>query len=140
MLCHQETTSALENGPFTLNDLQELLSFLNSATTGPNSGSEGSNRSTGSVDERKRRRMISNRESARRSRWRKKRHLEELTEQMNRFTAENRELKNQLSQVVNQCHLVRMENQRLKSECADLKTRLSRLYGTLKLQQQQQQY
>ncbi|KAK4745645.1 hypothetical protein SAY87_011957 [Trapa incisa] len=130
MLCHQETTSALENGPFTLNDLQELLSFLNSATTGPNSGS---------VDERKRRRMISNRESARRSRWRKKRHLEELTEQMNRFTAENRELKNQLSQVVNQCHLVRMENQRLRSECADLKTRLSRLYGTLKLQQQQQQ-
>ncbi|KAK4770966.1 hypothetical protein SAY87_031498 [Trapa incisa] len=136
MLCHQEPPP-LETGPFTLDDLEELLSFLNSVAADPNSCSEGSNRSTGSEDERKRRRMISNRESARRSRWRKKQHLEELTEQLDRFTAENRELKNQLYQVMNQCHLVMMENQRLRSECADLTSRLSHLYRTMKLQQLQ---
>lgn len=142
MLCHHETTAhlqphALENGPpFTLDDLQELLSVLDQAAVSRNSGSEGSNHTTGSIDERKRRRMISNRESARRSRWRKKMHLEELTEQLDRFTSENRELQSQLSQVVNQCHLVRMDNQRLRSESVALEARLSHLYRIVKLQQQ----
>ncbi|OWM80619.1 basic leucine zipper 4 [Punica granatum] len=131
MLCPQEAPvhlqlPVLETG-FTPDELQELLSFLNQPTS-PNSGSEGSNRSVGSMDdERKRRRMISNRESARRSRWRKKRHLEDLTEQLNRFTVENRQLKNQLSHVINRCHVVRTENERLRSECIALLARLSDL-------------
>lgn len=135
MLCHQEPpvhllppTPVLETG-FTLDDLQVLLSFVNqTASPSPNSDSKGSNRSAGSADDRKRRRMISNRESARRSRWRKKQHLEDVTEQFNLFTVENRELKNRLSQIISQYHIVRKENELLRSERIALAARLSDLY------------
>ncbi|KAK4799933.1 hypothetical protein SAY86_025298 [Trapa natans] len=107
MLCRHETPTH-QNGPFTVVELHELLSFLNSVDACPNSSrrtrtvelvvderkrkrmfscrksklqSENSNRSIGSVDESKRKRMISCRDYAG---WHKKRHLEELTEQMNR--------------------------------------------------------
>ncbi|CAN0905769.1 Basic leucine zipper 4, partial [Linum grandiflorum] len=129
-------TSEINRG-FTAHDLEQLLSIFDSQTaaspnSNSNSGSEGwSNRSVYDVDERKERRMKSNRESARRSRWRKKRHLEKLTEQAKRLKVENQELKYMLGSTLSQCHVVRRENQRLRSESVALRGRLTHLCHTL---------
>ncbi|XP_062157337.1 light-inducible protein CPRF2-like [Alnus glutinosa] len=76
------------------------------------------------VDERKRRRMISNRESARRSRMRKQKHLENLRNQANRFRIENRDLSNRLRFFLYHCHRVQTENNQLRSESDMLRHRL----------------
>ncbi|XP_030528562.1 basic leucine zipper 4 [Rhodamnia argentea] len=123
----------LETG-FPYGELEELLSFLQSdnPTVSPNnSGSEGSNRTLSSPDDRKRRRMMSNRESARRSRWRKKKHLEDTTNELNQLGAENQELKSQLDYVASRFFAVQAENERLRSECASLSARLSDLHWIL---------
>ncbi|XP_010999906.1 PREDICTED: basic leucine zipper 43 [Populus euphratica] len=116
------------HGPgFTANEIQELLSLLQSPSPTENSGSRGSNQAVYSIDERKRRRMVSNRESARRSRWRKKKHLEDLTQQLNRLKIQNRELQNRLGSIINQSHVLWRENGRLMSESVALEARLSDL-------------
>lgn len=86
------------------------------------SGSPGDSSSL--IDERKRRRMISNRESARRSRMRKQKHLENLRNQVNRLRVGNRELMNRLRFVTHHCHLIRNDNDRLRSESVVLRQRL----------------
>ncbi|KAK8552055.1 hypothetical protein V6N13_120484 [Hibiscus sabdariffa] len=139
---------------FTRKELEELLSFLESdEPISPNSGSEGSTRAVSflesnepvspnygsegwtraiySTDERKKRRMISNRESARRSRWRKRMHLENITDEVNRLSTENQQLKNRLSLVMNQYHIVWGENEQLRSESVALWGKLLDLYWTL---------
>ncbi|KAF7850350.1 hypothetical protein BT93_L5605 [Corymbia citriodora subsp. variegata] len=120
----------LENG-FTYSELEEILSVLDSEShvSPNNSGSEGSNRtlSSSTEDDRKRRRMLSNREAARRSRWRKKQHLEDLTDEQTRLGAVNRELKSQLDYAVSRLFAVQTENECLRSEHASLSTRLSDL-------------
>lgn len=113
---------------FTADDIQEWLSDLLQSNSG---SSEGSTRAVYSDDERKKRRMISNRESARRSRWRKKKQLEDLTEELNRSAVENQVLKNELNIVLNQCYLLWKENEQLTSEYVALRTRLSNLYRIL---------
>lgn len=118
----------LETG-FTADDFQEWFSDLLQSNSG--TSSEESTRAVYLVDEKKKRRMISNRESARRSRWRKKRHLENLTEELNRSAMENQELKNRLNIVFNQCVLLWRENEQLSSEYVALLTRLSNLYQIL---------
>ncbi|CAN1775939.1 bZIP transcription factor 44 [Linum perenne] len=123
-----------EQQGFTAHDLEQLLSIFDSQTGSPNSNSgsdEGSTRSVYNVDERKERRMKSNRESARRSRWRKKRHLENLTEQAKKLKVENEELKYMLGSTLSQCHVVRSENQRLFSESVALRGRLTHLCHAL---------
>ncbi|XP_022772248.1 basic leucine zipper 4-like [Durio zibethinus] len=131
LVAHHETV-------FTSEELEELLAFLESdEPISPNSGSEGSNRAVYSKDERKQRRMISNRESARRSRWRRKRHLENLTKEVNRLNIENQQLKNRLSLVVNQHHVAWRENEQLRSESKALWTKLLDLYWTLAFMQSQ---
>lgn len=114
----------------TPSDIQELLSIFQSEDpASPNSGSQGSsNRAVYSIDERKSRRKISNRESARRSRWRKKWHLDNLKNQVNRLKIENRELKTRLAMAMHQNILVSTENDRLNSESLTLLARLSNLY------------
>ncbi|KAJ6335306.1 hypothetical protein OIU77_025284 [Salix suchowensis] len=120
------------HGPgFTDNEIQELLSLLQSPSPSQNSGSSGSNQEVCSIDERRRRRMLSNRESARRSRWRKKRHYEDLTQQLNRLEIVNRELKNRLGSILNQSHVLWRENDRLVLESMALKARLSELCHAL---------
>lgn len=72
------------------------------------------------IDERKQRRMISNRESARRSRMRKQKHLDELWSLVVRLRAENSHLIDKLNHV-SECHdKVVQENVRLKEEASDL--------------------
>ncbi|XP_068313324.1 basic leucine zipper 4-like [Pyrus communis] len=86
---------------------------------------DDSNRTVSVVDERKRRRMISNRESARRSRMRKQKHIENLRNQVNRLRVENRELKNRLRIVLYHFQLVRTDNDRLRSDHVMLLQKLS---------------
>ncbi|KAE8705390.1 Basic leucine zipper 43 [Hibiscus syriacus] len=79
------------------------------------------------VDERRQRRMISNRESARRSRMRKQKHLDELWSQVIRLRNENQSLIHKLNHV-SECHdLVLQENSRLKEEASDLRQTLTGL-------------
>lgn len=124
----------------TTAEIQELLSLLqegNSAS--PNSGSEDSNRAVYSVDEKKLRRKKSNRESARRSRWRKKRQVEDLTNDVNWLKVQNRELKNRLGVVAQKCHVTWRENDRLTSESLALRARLSDLHWNFVAMQMQSQ-
>ncbi|EEF52245.1 basic leucine zipper 4 [Ricinus communis] len=122
----------------TASDIQQILSVLESPTTdSPSSSLEESNSISNSnrvvhcVDERKRRRMVSNRESARRSRWRKKRHLEDLTVRLNQLEFQNRDLKSQLGSVLEHCRVLWRENDRLTTEYLSLQTRLSDLCHVL---------
>ncbi|XP_022962504.1 basic leucine zipper 4-like isoform X1 [Cucurbita moschata] len=118
---------------FTATEIQELLSLFLVNDGPPSSGSD----SQGSIptsaacstndDERKLRRMISNRESARRSRCRKKRHLEDLTNEVNRLMIQNRELKDQLGRILSRRHMVLRENDWLWMESVGLRVRLSDL-------------
>ncbi|KAJ4844199.1 hypothetical protein Tsubulata_000877 [Turnera subulata] len=103
-----------------------------------NSGSEEPNPLASPIDERKQRRMISNRESARRSRMRKQKHLENLRNQVNRLRVENRDLSNRLRLVLYHCHAVRTDNDRLRSEHTILRKKLSDIRQILMIRQLQQ--
>ncbi|KAL1534228.1 hypothetical protein AAHA92_30435 [Salvia divinorum] len=108
----------------------EIHEFLSQPTTHPISGLETS-RSVYSTEERRLRRMISNRESARRSRWRKKKRQEDLASEADRLRLENRELENRLSALANQCHVVQRDSNRLLSESVFLQHRLAGLHEIL---------
>ncbi|XP_047168839.1 basic leucine zipper 4-like [Vigna umbellata] len=129
MFFHEEAQPVLEI-MFTPTEIEELFSLVNEPLS-PGSGSQESNRVVRSTHERKLRRMQSNRESAQRSRWRKKRHLENLTNQANRLRMENRELKNRLCLTMHQNLLLSLENERLRSESVTLMATLSNLYQIL---------
>lgn len=73
------------------------------------------------IDERKHRRMISNRESARRSRMRKQKHLDELWSQVMKLRTENHNLVDKLNHVSESHDKVVQENARLKEETFDLR-------------------
>jgi hypothetical protein len=73
------------------------------------------------IDERKHRRMISNRESARRSRMRKQKHLDELWSQVVRLRTENNNLVDKLNHVSESHDKIVQENARLKEETFDLR-------------------
>ena len=123
----------LEAG-LNLDDLLSIFHSQNRDSLGSPSGSgseEGSSRAVYSVAERKRRRMISNRESARRSRWRKKRHLENLTAELNRLNQLNRSLKSRLELAARHCHVAWTENDRLSLEFLALRSTLSELHRNL---------
>ncbi|KAB1203959.1 Regulatory protein opaque-2 [Morella rubra] len=121
-----------EESGLTAEELQELLSIFQSGdSVSPNSCSEGSSRAVFTNDERKIRRMKSNRESARRSRMRKKKRIEDLKDQVNQLQMENQELKNRLGLTLRQSQVEWLDNQRLRSESIALCTRLSDLYRIL---------
>ena len=110
----------------------------NQNQTNLNSGLDEPNQPVSIIDERKKRRMISNRESARRSRVRKQKHLENLRNQVSRLRIENRELTNRLRFVLYHCHRVRTDNARLQSEYSMLRQKLSDIRQILLFNQLQQ--
>lgn len=108
-------------------DIHEILSLLqNELPVQSTSGSE-TNRSVFSLEEKKWRRKKSNRESARRSRFRKKKHLDNMTEQVNRLKVENRQLKNRLCIATHHCQAAQSETNRLILEKIVLQQRLAGL-------------
>ncbi|XP_055827419.1 bZIP transcription factor 11-like [Solanum dulcamara] len=91
-----------------------------------------------SIKERKRKRMISNRESARRSRKRKQTYLENLRDQSNRLKVENRDLTNRVRLVTGDCQLVERNNEMLRTESILLRQRLEGIREILSVRQLQQ--
>jgi hypothetical protein len=77
------------------------------------------------INERKQRRMISNRESARRSRMRKQKHLDELWSQVVWLRNENHQLVDKLNHVSESHDRVVQENAQLKQEASGLREMLT---------------
>ncbi|XP_062101591.1 bZIP transcription factor 11-like [Humulus lupulus] len=137
------TSNSAGSGDTMAQSSKPIMSVSGSGSDDPNSNRSNSKREcpdqpSSVVDERKRRRMISNRESARRSRMRKQRHLENLRNEVNRLRVENRELTNQLR--LFSCHFqcVRTENGQLQSEHAALRQKLYDINQILLFRQLQQ--
>ncbi|KAJ0989050.1 hypothetical protein J5N97_007406 [Dioscorea zingiberensis] len=90
-----------------------------------NSGSEGDLLAV--MDQRKRKRMLSNRESARRSRQRKQKHLDDLMAQVSQLRKENSQILTTLN-ITTQHYLgVESENSVLRTQMMELNTRLQSL-------------
>nr|WMY80306.1 bZIP2 [Salsola laricifolia] len=95
-----------------------------------NSGSEGDLQQM-MMDERKRKRMESNRESARRSRMRKQKHLDELMSQVDQLKKENNQIHQTISVTTQQFVNVEAENSVLKAQMNELNQRLQSLNDIL---------
>ncbi|OAY56995.1 basic leucine zipper 43 [Manihot esculenta] len=111
------------NNPQTFQISPQFQEFsLQSSCLSNNSTSdEADEQQLSLINERKQRRMISNRESARRSRMRKQKHLDELWSQVVRLRTENHQLINKLNHVT-ECHdQVLQENAQLKEEASELR-------------------
>ncbi|KAG2696244.1 hypothetical protein I3760_07G049200 [Carya illinoinensis] len=91
-----------------------------------NSGSEGHDLQH-VMDTRKRKRMLSNRESARRSRQRKQKHLDDLMAQVRQLTTENHQILTSMN-MTSQVYLnIEAENSILRAQMAELGQRLESL-------------
>lgn len=101
------------------------------SSSGNSSGSTQLQMNSGSEKElhhqRKRKRMQSNRESARRSRMRKQQHLDDLTAQVTQLRKENSQILTSIN-ITNQHYInVEAENLVLKAQMAELSQRLDSL-------------
>ncbi|GMJ00058.1 hypothetical protein HRI_003675000 [Hibiscus trionum] len=84
------------------------------------------------VDEKRLKRMISNRESARRSRMRKKQQIEELQSQVNQLQTVNRQLSQKVINLLENNHEILQENAQLKEKVSTLHTVLSDVFAPLR--------
>jgi len=90
-----------------------------------NSGSEEDLQAV--MDQRKRKRMISNRESARRSRMRKQKHLDDLVSQVAQLRKENQQILTSVNITTQQYLSVEAENSVLRAQVGELSHRLESL-------------
>nr|GLL48370.1 bZIP transcription factor 44-like [Ipomoea trifida] len=88
-----------------------------------NSGSEGDLQ----VNERKRKRMQSNRESARRSRMRKQKHLDDMVSQVAQLRNDNAQILNNINHTTQHYLNVERENSVLRAQVMELTHRLQSL-------------
>ncbi|KAH0459405.1 hypothetical protein IEQ34_012219 [Dendrobium chrysotoxum] len=86
-------------------------------------------------DHRRLRRMISNRESARRSRMRKQRHLEDLRSRVGRLRLENHALLDRIAAISGSSVVLAHQNELFRSEITALHRRLSDIRRILFLRQ-----
>jgi bZIP transcription factor len=84
-------------------------------------------------DERKRKRMQSNRESARRSRMKKQLHLDTLMAEAKRIKADNADMEARINLTTQQYIMVEKENQVLRARHAELAERLQSLNSIFKI-------
>ncbi|KAJ4716564.1 BZIP transcription factor [Melia azedarach] len=90
-----------------------------------NSGSEEDLRAL--MDQRKRKRMISNRESARRSRMRKQKHLDDLMAQVTQLRKDNHQIITSISITTQHYLNIESENSILRAQLDELTHRLQSL-------------
>ncbi|GFY98663.1 hypothetical protein Acr_13g0000640 [Actinidia rufa] len=95
-------------------------------------GSDG-NPCYAGVDERKRKRMISNRESARRSRMRKQQHVEGLTGQVTQLENEKKFMEDKINSVSSMYIGLVSQNNVLRAQLAELTDRLISLNSVLQI-------
>ncbi|KAL8108707.1 hypothetical protein AgCh_024974 [Apium graveolens] len=79
------------------------------------------------MDQRKRKRMMSNRESARRSRMRKQKHLDDLMAQVNQLKTENEQIMTSISVTTQHYLNIESENSILAAQMTELSNRLHSL-------------
>jgi seryl-tRNA synthetase len=96
------------------------------------SGSDGNPRHAG-VDERKRKRMISNKESARRSRIRKQQHVESLISQVTQLQNENKFIEEKINNVADVYIGLAIENNVMRAQLSELTDRLRSLNSVLQI-------
>ncbi|GAB4830575.1 bZIP transcription factor 53 [Ancistrocladus abbreviatus] len=85
------------------------------------------------MDERKRKRMISNRESARRSRMRKQQHLDDLVKEVTKLQSENAKLMKSINESTQYYIGVESENNVLRAQVMELTDRLRSLNSVLQI-------
>ncbi|XP_045795375.1 basic leucine zipper 43-like [Trifolium pratense] len=108
---------------FNQNPLQILQDFSpqSSCLSSNSTSDEADEQNKGLINERKHRRMISNRESARRSRMRKQKQLDELWSQVVWLRNENHQLLDKLNNFSETHDRVVQENVQLKEEASELR-------------------
>ncbi|TXG64593.1 hypothetical protein EZV62_011587 [Acer yangbiense] len=79
------------------------------------------------MDQRKRKRMISNRESARRSRMRKQKHLDDLMSQVDQLRKDNHQIISNISITTQHFSTIEAENSVLRAQVDELTHRLQSL-------------
>ncbi|CAL9782509.1 unnamed protein product [Musa acuminata subsp. burmannicoides] len=94
------------------------------------SSSEGDSQPV--IDERKRKRMLSNRESARRSRMKKQQHLNDLMNQMAHIKIQNSQIAEQTDLVTQQYTKVESDNAVLRAQLSELTDRLQSVNSVLR--------
>lgn len=107
-----------QNTPLDFNSPQSSCISSNSTSD------EADEQQLSLINERKHRRMISNRESARRSRMRKQKHLDELWSQVLWLRNENQQLMDKLNHATENQDQVLQENSKLKEEVSELRQML----------------
>ncbi|XP_071730994.1 basic leucine zipper 43-like [Rutidosis leptorrhynchoides] len=119
----QFDVNTLANPFYHLNMNPHVQDFnLQSMYFGSNSTSdEADEQQMSLINERKHRRMISNRESARRSRMRKQKHLDELRSQVTWLRNENHQLIDKLNNFLETHDCAVRENAQLKEEVSGLR-------------------
>lgn len=106
---------------FNQNLILQDLSPQSSCISNNSTSDEADEQNKGLINERKHRRMISNRESARRSRMRKQKHLDELWSQVVWLRNENHQLLNKLKSFSESHDRVFQENVQLKEQASELR-------------------
>ncbi|KAI4387196.1 hypothetical protein MLD38_005045 [Melastoma candidum] len=107
--------------PHGHSNFSSILGYNNSDSS---SNSDGTDPVDPLTNQRKKRRMISNRESARRSRMRKQKHLEDLTSEVDRLKFENAQLLDQLRSALCHCQRSSYDNKYLRLENSILSEKL----------------
>lgn len=84
------------------------------------------------MDEKKRKRMISNRESARRSRMRKQKQMQDLTDEMGRLQIANNDIVSKIDGITERYMIFASENNVLRAQVMELTDRLRSLNDVVK--------